>query len=79
MISNGSTLVECKSGYGLDKDNEIKMLRVIHSVQDEDLPHTVANYLGAHSVPKDKGLEAYTKEILEEHIPEIIVSSIRHS
>jgi imidazolonepropionase len=74
MIKNGSTLVECKSGYGLDKENEIKMLRVIHNVKDEDLPTTVANYLGAHSVPKDsKTLQEYTKEILEEHIPEIIV------
>jgi imidazolonepropionase len=73
MISNGSTLVECKSGYGLDCENEIKMLKVIHSVKGDDLPDTVANYLGGHSVPKDSGktLDSYTKEILEEHIPQI--------
>lgn len=73
MIMNGSTLVECKSGYGLDFENEIKSLRVIHSVKDENLPDLVGNYLGAHSVPQDKKLEDYTREIIGEHIPQIIV------
>ncbi|KAL0488084.1 imidazolonepropionase, partial [Acrasis kona] len=71
MISNGSTLVECKSGYGLNLEAEIKMLKVIHEVKQDDLPDTVSNYLGAHSVPKDKKLQEYTQEILTQHIPKL--------
>merc|ERR1712062_934474 len=34
MIRGGTTLVECKSGYGLNTDTELKMLRVIEMARD---------------------------------------------
>lgn len=71
MLMNGTTLTEAKSGYGLDLENEVKMLKVLHNVQHPiDI---VSNYLGAHSVPKDeKNLDEYTKDIIEKQIPEIL-------
>lgn len=69
MKRGGTTTVECKSGYGLNWDTELKMLRTIHEVSKRHDLELVANYLGAHSVPKDKTLDEYTEEILTQHIP----------
>ena len=45
-------LVEGKSGYGLDAENEIKMLRVLERAKRE-LPIDVSTtFCGAHAVPK---------------------------
>jgi imidazolonepropionase len=53
MIANGTTAVEIKSGYGLDVDTELRMLRVARRLGDE-LGITVrATYLGAHVVPPE--------------------------
>ncbi len=54
MLKLGSTLVEAKSGYGLNSDTELKMLRVIHRAKDMQPVELVANYCGAHSVPSGK-------------------------
>lgn len=52
MLQSGTTLVEAKSGYGLDVDSEIKMLRVIERAKRE-LPIDISStFCGAHSVPK---------------------------
>ena len=50
--SAGSTLVECKSGYGLDVDTEVKMLRVIERAKREMAIGISSTYCGAHAVPK---------------------------
>mmetsp|Transcript_2100 Transcript_2100/g.7602 ORF Transcript_2100/g.7602 Transcript_2100/m.7602 type:complete len:438 (+) Transcript_2100:2404-3717(+) len=73
MSANGTTLLEAKSGYGLDCDNEIKMLRVIHQVkQDEsDTIDVVGTWLGAHSYPKDISREDYDHDLLNNQIPTI--------
>ncbi len=54
MLEAGTTLVECKSGYGLDAENEMKMLKVIErGHHDPDLPIDIsATYCGAHAFPK---------------------------
>ena len=52
MYMAGTTLVECKSGYGLDAETEIKMLKVIERGKRE-LPVDISStYCGAHAVPK---------------------------
>jgi imidazolonepropionase-like amidohydrolase len=48
----GTVLVEGKSGYGLDTENEIKMLRVLERAKRE-LPIDISStFCGAHAVPK---------------------------
>lgn len=71
MIAFGTTLVEGKSGYGLNWDTEFKMLKVLHNVGDKmkGKIDIVSNYCGAHSIPKESSVESYTKEIIEHHIP----------
>lgn len=52
MISTGTTTVECKSGYGLEVDTEVKMLKVIERAKKQ-MPVTISTtFLGAHSVPR---------------------------
>ncbi|MFQ6117118.1 MAG: imidazolonepropionase, partial [Candidatus Bipolaricaulia bacterium] len=62
--SRGTTTVEVKSGYGLDEENELKLLRVINRL-NEDLPlEIVPTFLGAHAVPEGKGSAEYTDEVI---------------
>jgi imidazolonepropionase len=79
MLRNGSTVVECKSGYGLNTDTEMKMLQVIHSVNtnpdyQNKVPTLISNYLGGHSVPKadNISLSEYTDQIINEQIPKLV-------
>lgn len=52
MLRCGTTVVEAKSGYGLDLDNELKMLRVIERAKRDHLMTISSTYCGAHAVPK---------------------------
>ena len=51
IISNGTTTLEAKSGYGLSTESEIKMLKVIKKL-NENLPiDIISTFLGAHEFP----------------------------
>lgn len=75
MISFGTTTVEAKSGYGLDPDTEMKLLRVLTSVGEKmkDSIELSNTFLGAHSVPKTTNVKDYTNQILTQQIPQLIV------
>lgn len=71
MIRSGTTTVEIKSGYGLDTETELRLLRVARRVGDE-LPVTVkTTFLGAHSVPREFASDraGYIDLLLEEMLP----------
>jgi imidazolonepropionase len=70
MLRCGTTLVEAKSGYGLDIETELKMLRVLH--KSNHTVDVVSNYLGAHSVPEGSNAAAATKDIIENQIPAVL-------
>jgi len=53
MLSLGITTVECKSGYGLDEENELKLLRVYRQLAAEQPVRVVSTFLGAHVVPPE--------------------------
>jgi imidazolonepropionase len=53
MLLHGTTTVEIKTGYGLDRENELKMLRAIHSLQQLLPLEIVPTFLGAHAVPPE--------------------------
>jgi len=73
MLNNGTTTVEAKSGYGLDKENEIKSLEVIKELNEEHPVDLVSTYLGAHSLPPEyDGSKEYIDFCIEEVLPEII-------
>ncbi|MBL7931914.1 MAG: imidazolonepropionase, partial [Bacteroidia bacterium] len=51
IISQGTGAVEIKSGYGLNLESELKMLRVIRRLKDLNWIPVKATFLGAHAVP----------------------------
>lgn len=51
LIAEGVTTIEIKSGYGLDRDTELRLLRVARQLGASRAVDVVATYLGAHALP----------------------------
>lgn len=72
MLEGGTTTIEIKSGYGLDLENECKMLRVIRRLDAETRLDVVATFMGAHQRPPEfSDTKAYTNEVVGEMIPAV--------
>lgn len=73
LIGLGITTIEVKSGYGLDVENELKMLRIIKKAQRETKATLVPTCLSAHLKPRDfeGGNPEYLKYILTEILPRV--------
>jgi imidazolonepropionase len=70
MLAAGTTTVEVKSGYGLDLDTELRLLRVAARIPGKVGIDVVPTFL-AHTVPPDRlaHREAYVDEIVESILP----------
>ena len=77
-LSLGTTTIECKSGYGLDTESELKSLKVIHQVNDSHPIDMVPTFMGAHAFPDEfeDDHEGYVDLICNEMIPEIAKQGI---
>lgn len=53
LLAEGVTTIEVKSGYGLDRDTEIKMLKVARELSQWRAVDVVTTYLGAHALPPE--------------------------
>ncbi|MDA8876843.1 imidazolonepropionase [Candidatus Thioglobus sp.] len=71
MTALGVTTVECKSGYGLNIDDEFKILSAYDDLKKITPLTLVSTFLGAHLVPKETSREDYCRMIIEEMIPKI--------
>ena len=74
----GTTTVECKSGYGLNKESELKSLKVIDEVNQSHDIDLIATFMGAHAFPpefKDKHTD-YVDMICDDMIPEVAKQGI---
>lgn len=71
LRTEGVTCVEIKSGYGLDTETELKMLRAIRSLRRHIDMDIAATFLGAHAIPKDRSREDYLDEVIEKMLPAI--------
>jgi len=70
LVDLGITTIEVKSGYGLDVENELKMLRIIKKAQNKTKATLVPTCLSAHLKPRD--FEGSNPEYLEYIITEIL-------
>ncbi|MFP8893095.1 MULTISPECIES: imidazolonepropionase [Chryseobacterium] len=70
LVDLGITTIEVKSGYGLDVESELKMLRIIKKAQNETKATLVPTCLSAHLKPKD--FEGSNPEYLEYILTEIL-------
>ena len=71
MLSYGTTSCEAKTGYGLDVQTEIKMLKVQKKLQESHPMDLVSTFLGAHAIPKDQRADEYIRTVITEMIPKI--------
>ena len=73
MLACGTTTCEIKSGYGLDVESELKMLRAIRRLAGEGPIDLVATFMGAHEVPPEhrSNRERYVRQVIDEMIPAV--------
>jgi len=74
MLSQGTTVLEVKTGYGLDLDTELKLL---HAAAALDQTHPIGllpTFLGAHAVPPEFNgdADAYLSELLSVMLPAVL-------
>lgn len=71
-FEEGITTLEIKSGYGLSTESELKMLKVIHKLNEVVEPDLVATCLAAHTISPDfSSSTTYLENILHELLPQI--------
>jgi len=76
----GTTTLEIKSGYGLDTENELKMLAAIGRLAREGVQDVVATFLGAHAIPPEYGSDpdAFIELLIREMLPAVQEQGIAH-
>jgi imidazolonepropionase len=81
LLAEGVTTVEIKSGYGLDPETELRMLRVARRLGAEEPVRVLTTFLGAHAVPpefagKEGGDDAYLELVIEEMLPQVVEAGL---
>lgn len=73
VINQGTGAIEIKSGYGLSLESELKMLRVIKRLKEEELIPIKASFLAAHAYPLEykENHEGYLNLIINEMLPKV--------
>jgi len=78
MLRSGTTTLEAKSGYGLDRDTELKMLRVLRRLSEERSTRIIPTLLAAHTIPPEyrdhRG--RYVRFITDELTPEVVAAGL---
>ncbi len=78
FLAHGTTTVECKSGYGLTPESELKSLQAIRQA-GKNLPLRIATtFLGAHAIPQEYAnrREEYIALLTERMIPEVATKKL---
>ena len=74
LAKEGVTTVEIKSGYGLNTETEIKLLKVARELGKHHHIDVKTTFLGAHAIPieyKHLGADAYIDYVINDMLPEI--------
>ena len=71
VVRKGTGCIEIKSGYGLNLDDELKMLRVIQRMKQASPAKIVSTFLGAHAVARGMTQADYVKLVVNEMLPEV--------
>jgi imidazolonepropionase len=71
MLSFGTTTLEVKTGYGLDEDSELKLLKAIETLAKRHPCTLVPTFLGAHAIPQEykSKPERYVRIVIEKMLP----------
>ena len=68
-LTNGTTSLEAKSGYGLDVDTEMKILESISIVNRAVECDILPTWLGAHDFPQEISRKEYVEQLISEQLP----------
>jgi len=71
MLQYGTTSCEAKSGYGLDIESEIKILKSQEKLNKIHPVDIVSTFLGAHAIPKKVDAEAYVDIVIDGMLPQV--------
>ena len=72
-IQQGTGAIEIKSGYGLNLESELKMLRIIRRLKEQNLIPIKASFLAAHALPPEfkDNKAAYIDHIINDMLPRV--------
>ena len=81
MLGHGATTVEAKSGYGLERDAELRQLEAIGRLDAEGPVELIPTFLGAHAVaPEFRGrpdaADAYVRDVIDVQLPAVAAQGI---
>ncbi len=81
MLRHGATTVEAKSGYGLERDAELRQLEAIGRLDAEGPVELVPTFLGAHAVAPEflgrpDAAEAYVRDVIDVQLPAVAAQGI---
>ena len=73
LLSDGVTTIEIKSGYGLDLESEVKMLKAAKGIEEHLPVRIVTTFLGAHATPPEfkDNAQAYVDHVCDVMLPKI--------
>ena len=75
----GTTTIEAKSGYGLTLEDEVKILRVMRSLNEQSPLEIVPTFLGAHAVPREMDADEYIELLIAQLLPRIAMEKLAES
>lgn len=78
VMRHGTGAIEIKSGYGLNAEDELKMLRVIQWLRQTTPLCIRTTFLGAHAVPEEfkNNVSAYVNIVINEMIPQVAAEEL---
>ncbi len=77
MLRTGTTTVEIKSGYALDVEGELRMLRAIRDLRARQPLQIFATFLGAHAVgPECGGANEHVAQVVEAALPQVAAEGL---
>ncbi len=76
LIAEGVTTVEVKSGYGLDTETELRMLRAARRLGEARDIGVATSFLGAHAVPPGMTAEDYTALVCDAMLPAVAAAGL---
>jgi imidazolonepropionase len=75
-LAAGTTTVECKSGYGLSLEEELRHLGVIRRVAERLPIRVVSTFLGAHAVPEGSNAADHAAHVADDMIPAVAAEGL---
>jgi imidazolonepropionase len=78
MLACGTTTCEAKSGYGLTTESELRLLRVLRSLDHDHDVDVSPTFLGAHEIPTEyrQHRDAYVSLVIEQMIPAVAAEGL---